>query len=177
MFDRSRGTAGACAEISGGFTNLNSDLKYQRLQQKNSVDRICFKKGNTLYDWAYVVNTDFNGTFTLNPQSNRHNEGIYTESKSDIPYELKTKPKEKFRKSVMLWGGISYQGLFHKQSPIFVDEWLELIRPKGGDSRKKMYFTGARYAQFIRTIIAQKANEELDDLRYVIFQDDQDRKP
>ncbi|CAF1301672.1 unnamed protein product [Rotaria sordida] len=77
----------------------------------------------------------------------------------------------------MLWGGISYQGLFHKQSPIFVDEWLELIRPKGGDSRKKMYFTGARYAQLIRTIIAQKANEELDDLRYVIFQDDQDRKP
>ncbi|CAF2946785.1 unnamed protein product [Rotaria sp. Silwood2] len=39
-----------------------------------------------------------------------------------------------------------------------------------------MYFTGARYAQFIRTIIAQKANEELGDLRYVIFQDDQDRK-
>jgi len=58
----------------------------------------------------------------------------------------------------------------------FVDEWLGLIRPKGGDSRKKMYFTGARYAQFIRTIIAQKANKELDDLRYVIFQDDQDRK-
>ena len=40
MFDRSRGTAGASAEISGGFTNLNSDLKYQKLQQKNSVDRI-----------------------------------------------------------------------------------------------------------------------------------------
>ncbi|CAF5043832.1 unnamed protein product, partial [Rotaria sp. Silwood1] len=133
-------------------------------------------KGNKLYDWAYVLNTDFSGTFTLNPQSNRRNEGIYTESKSDIPYELKTKPKEKFQKSVMLWGSISYQGLFPKQSPVFVHEWLELIRPKGGDSRKKMYFTGARYVKFIRTIIAQKANEEFGDLRYVIFQDDQDRK-
>ena len=39
-----------------------------------------------------------------------------------------------------------------------------------------MYFTGTRYAQFIRTIIAQKANEESGDLRYIIFQDDQDRK-
>ncbi|CAF1580441.1 unnamed protein product [Rotaria sp. Silwood1] len=135
-----------------------------------------FKKGNKLYDWMYVLNTDFSGTFTLNPQSNRHNEGIYAESKSDISYELKTKPKEKFQKSVMLWGDISYQGLFPKQYPIFVDEWLELIRPKDGNSRKKMYFTGARYAQFIRTIIAQKANEELGDLRYVIFQDVQDRK-
>ncbi|CAF5007446.1 unnamed protein product [Rotaria sp. Silwood1] len=76
----------------------------------------------------------------------------------------------------MLWGDISYQGLFPKQYPIFVDEWLELIRPKDGNSRKKMYFTGARYAQFIRTIIAQKANEELGDLRYVIFQHEQDRK-
>ncbi|CAF5023771.1 unnamed protein product, partial [Rotaria sp. Silwood1] len=54
----------------------------------------------------------------------------------------------------MLWGGISYQGLFPKQSPIFVDDWLELIRPKD----------------------TEKANEELGDLRYIIFQDDQDRQ-
>jgi hypothetical protein len=37
---------------------------------------------------------------------------VYAESISDIRYELKTKSKEKFQKSTMLWGGISYQGLF-----------------------------------------------------------------
>ena len=57
----------------------------------------------------------------------------------------------------MLCEGISYQELFSKQFPVFVDEWLELIRSKGGDSRKTMYFTGTRCAQFIRTIIAQKS--------------------
>jgi hypothetical protein len=65
----------------------------------------------------------------------------------------------------------SYQGLFPKQSPIFVDEWLELIRPLGGDGRKKMYFTGERYAKFIQTIVAEKAAKELGDLRNAIFQD------
>ncbi|CAF1482347.1 unnamed protein product [Rotaria sordida] len=76
----------------------------------------------------------------------------------------------------MLWDGIFYQGLFPKKSPIFIDEWLELIRPEGDDCRKKMYFTGDRYAKFIRIIVADKATKELDDLSNVIFQDDQDRK-
>ncbi|CAF0993598.1 unnamed protein product [Rotaria sordida] len=37
----------------------------KRLRKKNG-----FKKGNKLYDWAYVWNTDFSGIFTLNLQSN-----------------------------------------------------------------------------------------------------------
>ena len=47
----------------------------------------------------------------------------------DIPYELRTKSKVKFQQGIMLWVGISYQRLFPKQSPIFIDEWLESIRP------------------------------------------------
>jgi len=82
---------------------LTIDQKLQRvIIAKRLRKKYGFKKGNKLYDWAYVLNTDFSGTFTLNLQSNKHNEGIYAESKSDIPYELKTKPKEKFQKSVML---------------------------------------------------------------------------
>ncbi|CAF5069302.1 unnamed protein product, partial [Rotaria sp. Silwood1] len=47
--------------------------------------------------------------------------------------------------------------LFPKKSPIFIDEWLELIRPQGDDR-------------------PEKATKELGDLSNVIFQDDQDRK-
>ncbi|CAF5217173.1 unnamed protein product, partial [Rotaria magnacalcarata] len=103
-------------------------------------------------------------------------EGVYAESSLDIPYELRTISKQKFQKSIMLWGGISYKGLFPEQSPIFVDEWLELTRPKDTDRRKKVYYTGDRYAKFIQTIVADKAAKELGDLRNLVFQDDQDRK-
>jgi hypothetical protein len=156
---------------------LTTDQKLQRvIIAKRLRKKYGFKKGNKLFDWIYILNTDFSGTFTLCSQFNQHNEGIYAEDKSSIPYELKTRPKQKFQKSVMLWGGISYQGLFPKNSPIFVDEWLELIRPQGSNRQKKMYFTGERYAQFIRTIVADKVKEEFGDLSRVIFQDDQDRK-
>ncbi|CAF1084756.1 unnamed protein product [Rotaria sordida] len=139
-------------------------------------EAIQLKKGGKLYKWNNVLNTDFSGTFTLTPHYNQHNEGVYAKSSDDILYNLKAKPKEKFQKSVMLWDGISYQGLFPKESPIFLDEWLESIRSKGDDHHKKMYFTGERYAKFIRTIVAEKAAEEFSVLRNVIFQDDQDRK-
>ncbi|CAF1425455.1 unnamed protein product [Didymodactylos carnosus] len=75
-----------------------------------------------------------------------------------------------------VWGGISYQRLFPKQSSIFIDERLDSIRPQGDDNRNKMYFTGERYAKFIQTIVAEKAAKELGDLQNAIFQDDQDRK-
>ncbi|CAF4601147.1 unnamed protein product, partial [Rotaria sp. Silwood2] len=115
-------------------------------------------------------------TLTLIPQYNQHNEDVYVKSINGIPYELKTKSKEKFQKSVILWGGISYQGLFPKKSPIFIDEWLKLIRLEGDDRHKKMYFIGDRYAQFIPDTIAEKGAEELGDLQNFLFQDDQDRK-
>jgi hypothetical protein len=143
----------------------------KRLRKKYGM-----KKGGKSYKWKYILNTDFSGTFSLNPRSNQHNEGVYAESSSDIPYDLKTKPMQKFQKNIMLWGAISYQGLFPKQSPVFVDEWLELNRPKGSDRRKKMYFTGERYAKFIQTVVAVKARQEFGDLRNLPFHDDQDKK-
>ncbi|CAF2957771.1 unnamed protein product [Rotaria sp. Silwood2] len=155
---------------------LTTNQKLQRVFVAKQLRRkYGVRKEGKLYDWVYVLDTDFSGTFTLTPQSNKHNEGVYAEFKYDIPYELKTRSKEKFKKSVMLWGGISYQGLFPKGSPIFVDEWLNLVRPENSNRQKKMYFTGERYAKFIQSIVAEKANKEFDDL-HVIFQDDQDRK-
>ncbi|CAF1611292.1 unnamed protein product, partial [Didymodactylos carnosus] len=156
---------------------LTNEQKVQRVIIAKKLRNIFgTKKGGKLYKWNYVLNTDFSGAFTLSPQGNQHNEGVYAESSLDIPYELKTTSKQKFQKSIMLWGGLSYQGLFPKQSLIFVDEWLELIRPQCSDPRKKIYFTGDRYARFIRTIVADKAATELGSLRNVIFQDDQDPK-
>ncbi|CAF2159766.1 unnamed protein product [Rotaria magnacalcarata] len=139
----------------------------QKLTNQQKVQRIFIakqlrkkygtKKGGKIFKWNYVLNTDFSGAFKLSPQNNQHNEGVYAESSLDIPYELRTISKQKFQKSIMLWGGISYKGLFPKQSPIFVDEWLELTRPKDTDR-------------------PDKAAKELGDLRNLVFQDDQDRK-
>ncbi|CAF3836251.1 unnamed protein product [Rotaria sordida] len=157
-------------KANASVRNVNAKLQQQGFKTSKS------SKGGKLYKWNNILNTDFSGTFTLTPHYNQHNEGVYAKSSDDILYNLKVKPKEKFQKSVMLWGGISYQGLFPKESPIFLDEWLESIRSKGDDHHKKMYFTGERYAKFIRTIVAEKAAEEFSDLRNVIFQDDQDRK-
>ncbi len=39
-----------------------------------------------------------------------------------------------------------------------------------------MYFTGERYAKFIRTIVAEKSTEKLGNIPNVISQDDEDRK-
>ncbi|CAF2390853.1 unnamed protein product [Rotaria sp. Silwood2] len=76
---------------------LTTDQKLQRvIIAKRLRKKYGFKKGNKLYDSAYRFNTDFSAIFTLSPHTNQHNEGIYAESKSDIPYELRTKPKEKF---------------------------------------------------------------------------------
>ncbi|CAF4846636.1 unnamed protein product, partial [Rotaria sp. Silwood1] len=61
-----------------------------------------------------------------------------------------------------------------QQSPVFIDEWLELIISQDSDHRKKMYFTDNGYSKFIRIIVAQKAAKELGNLRNVIFQDDED---
>lgn len=156
---------------------LTTEQKHQRVAiAKRLIRKYGFKKDSKNYKWICVLNTDFSGMFTLTAQYNQHNEGVYAESISDIPYELKTKSKEKFPRGVMLWGGISYQGLFPKESPIFVNDWLESTRLEGDKSRKKIYFTGERYAKFIRTIIAQTAAKELGDLQNIIFQDDQDRK-
>jgi hypothetical protein len=63
----------------------------------------------------------------------------------------------------MLWSGISYEGLFPRQFPLFIDEWLEFTRPQGSDCRKKMYLTDDRYSKFIRIIVSEKAVIELGD--------------
>lgn len=137
---------------------LTSDPKAERVNvAKRLRKKYGMKKNGNSYKWNHILNTDFSGAFSLNSRSNQHNEGIYAESPLDIPYHLRTKPKEKFQKNIIVWGGISYEGLFPKECPIFVDEWLELYRLQGNDRRKKMYFTGERYAEFIRTVVAEKA--------------------
>ena len=79
---------------------LTSDQKQQcvlvarRLRKKFGT-----REGNKLYRWKYVLNTDFSGLLTLTPLHNHHNEGVYAESPSDVPYDLKTNTKEKFKKA------------------------------------------------------------------------------
>ena len=102
---------------------------------------------------------------------------MYAESPSDVPYDLKTDTKEKFLKSVMLSGGISYHVLFPRTSPIFVDEWLESIRHPGLDRSKTIILPeNALQYLFDRLWLKKQATKELMDLQEIIFHDDQDQK-
>ncbi|CAF1520942.1 unnamed protein product [Rotaria sordida] len=131
------------SENPPSYTTTNAlRLKIWRILKRNQVDDLSRSGApptTTTIEYIEAVKQAIqlkkmhllgSGTFTLTPQYNQHNE------------------------DVMLWGGISYRGLFPKHSPIFVDDWLESIRSEGDDCRKKMYFTSERYAKFIRTIVA-----------------------
>ncbi|CAF4032449.1 unnamed protein product, partial [Rotaria sp. Silwood1] len=48
---------------------IQRDIIAKRLRKKYGI-----KKGNKLYEWIHVLNTDFSGTFTLTPQCNQHNQ-------------------------------------------------------------------------------------------------------
>ncbi|CAF5087443.1 unnamed protein product, partial [Rotaria sp. Silwood1] len=50
--------------------------------------------------------------------------------------------REKFSPSVMLWGGISWNGLIPKKAPVFIDEFLDEYQWSKG---KKRTINGARY--------------------------------
>ena len=87
---------------------LTSGQKQQRvLSPKRLRKKFDTHQGNKLYRWEHVLNIDFRGLFTLTPSHIHHNEDVYTEPSSDVPYDLKINTKEEFQKRIMLWGGIS----------------------------------------------------------------------
>ncbi|CAF3846034.1 unnamed protein product, partial [Rotaria sp. Silwood1] len=54
---------------------LTTNQKIQRvIIAKRLRKKYGIKKGNKLYEWIHVLNTDFSGTFTLTPQCNQHNQ-------------------------------------------------------------------------------------------------------
>ncbi|CAF3945957.1 unnamed protein product [Rotaria sordida] len=111
---------------------------------KSTERSICYYcKKITKNLWNYVSNIDCSDTFTLICQYDQRNEDVYIESPFDILYKLKTKSKQKYQKSVMLWDSISYKRLFLKQSSIFIDEL---------------------YTKLIRTIVTEQTVKELGDL-------------
>ena len=156
----------------------------QDLTPENKLKRVeCAKKLRTKFGtrkdrkwkWNCVINTDFSGIFTLKPFHNKKNDVIYAKNKAEIPANLRTAPKQKFAKGVVFWGAISSFGLIPKNGPINFTKWLNDQRPRG--SRRRMYMTGALYAEFLHTkaipvvkkVVGNKINE-------VFWQDDQDGK-
>ncbi|CAF3833836.1 unnamed protein product [Rotaria sordida] len=76
--------------------------------------------------------------------------------------------REKFSPGVILWGGISWNGLIPREAPVFIDEFLEGYQwPKCA----KKTMNGTRYADLIR-IIAYPAIMQQYRNQIPIFQDD-----
>ncbi|CAF1371905.1 unnamed protein product [Rotaria sordida] len=78
-----------------------------------------------LSKWQRLVNTDFSKSFRLTPQLNFKNDIIWCTSRQDADKHGGYYGRENFSPGVMLWGGISWNGLIPREAPVFIDEFLE----------------------------------------------------
>ncbi|CAF1464854.1 unnamed protein product, partial [Rotaria sp. Silwood1] len=99
--------------------------------------------------WQRLVNTDFSKPIRLTPQLNTKNDIIWSTSRRDADTHGGYYGREKFSPSVMLWGGISWNGLIPKKAPVFIDEFLDEYQWSKG---KKRTINGARYEDLITNV-------------------------
>ena len=114
--------------------------------------------------WARVVNTDFSAKIKLNPTHNTKNDIVWSTSREEAGDLLECK-EEKFSLGVMIWGGISFQGLVPPQAPLFVDEMC-----KKYDSTSKTVKANT-YAQMIKNEVRNGVDRVFPN-GDAIFQDD-----
>ena len=82
---------------------------------------------------------------------------------------------EKYSPGVMLFGGITSEGLVPRNEPIFFTEWLSKHCKK--IKKEKKTLDNRIYADFIKKTFAQRLRRDLnDDLSEYIWQDDGDKK-
>ncbi len=144
----------------------------QKLTAENKRQRVrCVKilrrsfgttERSKAWRWDRVVNTDFSGKFVLDSSSNPHNDGVWAIAVEEIPPEIYYRSKSKFAPGLVLWGGISYDGLIPKDGPFDVTSWLKnqtKEKPKK-NQRKKNYMNGRLYAKFIKEVAHILINSE-----------------
>src|SRR5687768_1717643 len=96
-----------------------------------------------------------------------HNDGIWVEKEEEVSYNLIKAPAEKFKKCIILWGGISSKSLIPSTGPINLTKWLK--------ERNAKYLIADLYAEFIESV-AYPEIEKVFKRTTPIFEDDQDNK-
>ncbi|CAF1544239.1 unnamed protein product [Didymodactylos carnosus] len=118
--------------------------------------------------WQRLVNTYFSKPFRLTPELTSKNDIIWSTSRQDADKHGGYHGREKFSPGIMLWGGISWNGLIPPEAPVFIDKFLDGYQwPK----RAKKTINGARYADLISTIGYPSLMKKYRN-RVPIFQDD-----
>ena len=108
---------------------------------------------------------------------NVHNDGIWENSREDVDKcGLGSITYQKSNKSVMLWGGITSEGLIPKDKPIFFkDEFLKDYCKK--IKKLKITLDNVGYAKFIESMVIPILHKDLkEDLTKYYWQDDNDSK-
>lgn len=155
--------------------DLSAANKEKRVECAKKLRKKFGTRKDRKWRWNSVINTDFSGIFTLAGFQNRRNTWIYAEKKKQIKAKLKAAPKQKFAKGLVFWGAITSYGLIPKNGPINITKWLQKQKLPG--TRGKVYMTGELYALFLRTQVIPAIKKVVgNDLRNVIWQDDQDSK-
>ncbi|CAF1486738.1 unnamed protein product, partial [Rotaria sordida] len=88
------------------------------LPQKYGVNRNAKR-----FQWRKVLNTDFSGSIRLIRPNNNRNDGIWAATADEIDSDNRNAGVQKFSAGVILWGGISDDGLYPRNAPFYFNEW------------------------------------------------------
>jgi len=102
---------------------------------------------------------------------------MYSFSRSEVDNSgLGVVGQEKYNSGLMLWGGITNNGLFPKNRHVFFNEWLSDHCVKIG--KKKKTLDNKIYATFLTEFVAPKLKQQFgaDAATKIVWQDDCDTK-
>ncbi|CAF1306054.1 unnamed protein product [Rotaria sordida] len=103
-----------------------------------------------------VLYTDFSGSIRLIRPNNNKNDGIWAATADEIDSDNRNAGVQKFSAGVILWGGISSDGLYPRNAPFYFNEWLDKKCIQIGKTRRTL---GSRlYSMFIQQVIAPTAD-------------------
>ena len=161
----------------------------QRLTTKHKEDRVkCarylrkkygVKPKSKNYGWDKVINTDFSAPVRCRRKLNPQNDGVWVDKDMDMKGEAikiaANKGYEKYSKGLMLFGGITSEGLLPRNKPIFFTEWLHKKCAEIGKEKKTL--DNKIYASFIKDKFVPTLERDLEHiLSDYIWQDDCDKK-
>ncbi|CAF1104925.1 unnamed protein product [Rotaria sordida] len=169
-----------CKESKWKFFRLKRSQKLTATHKANRVTtcRILLQKyglnrNAKRFQWRKVLNTDFSGSIRLIRPNNNKNDGIWAATADEIDSDNRNAGVQKFSAGVILWGGISGDGLYPRNAPFYFNEWLDKKCIQIDKTRRTL--DSRLYSMFIQQVIAPTVKQIRPQID-LIFQDDCDRK-
>ncbi|CAF1262097.1 unnamed protein product [Rotaria sordida] len=169
-----------CKESKWKFFRLKRSQKLTATHKANRVttcrilpQKYGVNRNAKRFQWRKVLNTDFSGSIRLIRPNNNRNDGIWAATADEIDSDNRNAGVQKFSAGVILWGGISDDGLYPRNAPFYFNEWLDKKCIQIGKTRRTL--DSRLYSMFIQQVIAPTVKQIRPQMD-LIFQDDCDRK-